>query len=70
MEEKELVVCDECGSLFLRHTSQMMWLFPEWPMCELLLGWFNEGAHQGTKSTGGNKYAYNRMDGKIQNDQG
>jgi len=29
MAEKELVVCDECGSLFFMDSSQMMGLCPE-----------------------------------------
>ena len=29
MAEKELAVCDECGSLFLKGSSQMMGLCPE-----------------------------------------
>ena len=30
MVEKELVVCDECGSLFFKGSSQMMGLCPEY----------------------------------------
>ena len=29
MTEKELAVCDECGSLFFKGSSQMMGLCPE-----------------------------------------
>ena len=29
MAEKELVICDECGSLFFKGSSQMMGLCPE-----------------------------------------
>ena len=29
MAEKELAVCDECGSLFFKGSSQMMGLYPE-----------------------------------------
>ena len=29
MAEKELAVCDECGSLFFKGSSQMMGLCPE-----------------------------------------
>ena len=74
MIERELTICDECVSLFFKGSSQMMglcsyslWLselspsFPEWPMCELLLGRLKERAHKETKSTGGNGYAYNGM---------
>ena len=30
MAEKELALCDECGSLFFKGSSQMMELCPEW----------------------------------------
>ena len=29
MAEKELALCDECGSLFFKGSSQMMGLYPE-----------------------------------------
>ena len=29
MEKKELALCDECGSLFFKGSSQMMGLSPE-----------------------------------------
>ena len=29
MAEKELAICDECGSLFFKGSSQMMGLCPE-----------------------------------------
>ena len=32
MTEKELAVCDECGSLFFKGSSQMMGLCPECAM--------------------------------------
>ncbi len=32
MTEKELAVCDECGSLFFKGSSQMMGLCPNVPM--------------------------------------
>ena len=32
MAEKELALCDECGSLFFKGSSQMMGLFQNVPM--------------------------------------
>jgi hypothetical protein len=70
MAEKELALCDECGSLFFKGSSQMMGLCQNVPMfsmatrivtiifrmavCELLLGRLKECVHQETESTGGN----------------
>lgn len=70
MAEKELALCDECGSLFFKGYSQMMGLCQNvpmfsmatrivtiisgWPVCELLLGRLKECVHQEAESTGGN----------------
>ncbi len=70
MAEKELALCDECGSLFFKGSSQMMGLCQNVLMfsmatrivtiifrmavCELLLGWLKERVHQERESTGGN----------------
>ena len=41
--EKELAVCDECGSLFLKGSSQMMGLCPE--CAHILYGYPNCDHH-------------------------
>ena len=43
MAEKELVVCDECGSLFFKGSSQMMGLCPE--CAHILYGYPNCAHH-------------------------
>ena len=43
MAEKELAVCDECGSLFFKGSSQMMGLCPE--CAHILYGYPNCDHH-------------------------
>ncbi|WP_235622809.1 hypothetical protein [Enterocloster bolteae] len=43
MAEKELALCDECGSLFFKGSSQMMGLCPE--CAHILYGYPNCAHH-------------------------